>query len=103
MSSPPPETETHEVTLSRAEQWVAHHVLANRVDDALDADESPPAWAVSLVETIESDETNALTRQQLAELADELTHYLDREETPQQDAVHGSAVLERLEDALESP
>ncbi|MCW8173097.1 MULTISPECIES: hypothetical protein [Natrialba] len=99
MSSPPPETETHEVVLSREERWVVHHVVAIRVDDALDAEETPPAWAIDVFETIESDdEPETFTHRQIRRLADLLADYLDSEETPQQDLVHGSAVLERLED-----
>ncbi|MEY7851616.1 hypothetical protein AB7C87_20725 [Natrarchaeobius sp. A-rgal3] len=100
MSSPPPETETHEIALSREERWVVHHVMAMRVDDALDAEQTPPAWAIDVFETIESDdEPETFTRRQIRRLTGELADYLDSEKTPQQDLVHGSAVLERLEDA----
>ncbi|RQH00302.1 DUF7853 family protein [Natrarchaeobius oligotrophus] len=104
MSSPPPETETHEVTLSREEQWVVHHVLATLVDDALDDDETPPAWILEVFETIESeDEPETFTSRQVRRLSEELCEYLEEEETPQRDYVHGSAVLETLEDELGSP
>ncbi|MFC4543837.1 hypothetical protein ACFO5R_18075 [Halosolutus amylolyticus] len=101
MSSTPQETETHEVTLSREEQWVVHHVLSTRVDDALDDDESPPDWTLELVETIESG-AETLTGYQARRLHDALGEYVDQDETPQQDVVHGSAVLTRLEEFLEA-
>ncbi|RQG88787.1 hypothetical protein EA462_10290 [Natrarchaeobius halalkaliphilus] len=103
MSSPPPETETHEVTLSIEEQWVVHHVLADRVDEALDAEKTPPSWTMSAFETIESDDDpETFTGRQIRNLSGELATYVDRDETPERDLVHGSAVLERFEDALPS-
>ena len=104
MSSQPPETETHEVTLSRDEQWVVHAVLADCIDDAIDSDETPPAWTLELLETVESgDDTEVLTGLQTRRLADVMGDYLEREEIPDQDRVHGSDVADRLEDHLESP
>ncbi|RQG91064.1 DUF7853 family protein [Natrarchaeobius chitinivorans] len=101
MSSTPSEAETHEVALSREEQWVVHHVLAARVDDALDADETPPAWALAAFDAIESDENpETFTHRQVRRIANELSGYLDSETTPEQDLVHGSSVLERFEDRL---
>ncbi|WP_246998839.1 hypothetical protein [Halosolutus gelatinilyticus] len=100
MSSTPPETETHEVTLSREEQWVVHHVLSERVDAALDEDEAPPTWTLDLFETIEAGE-KTLTGAQARHLYDELTAYVNRDETPSEDVVHGSSVLSRLEELLE--
>ena len=104
MSSPPPETETHEVTLSRDEQWTVHAVLAGYIDDALDEDENPPAWALELLEAIEAgDGTEVLTGSQARRLADAMGEYLDRERVPDRDRVHGSNVVDRLEGHLESP
>lgn len=104
MSSQPPETETHEVTLSRDEQWVVHAVLAGYIDDAIDSDETPPAWAVELLDAVESaDETEVLTGVQTRRLAEAMGDYLEREEIPDRDRVHGSDVADRLEGHLESP
>ncbi|WP_339104663.1 hypothetical protein [Haloterrigena salinisoli] len=104
MSSQPPETETHEVTLSRDEQWVVHAVLVGYIDDSLDEDETPPAWALELLEAIEaSDGTEVFTGLQTRRLADVMDDYLGREEIPDQDYVHGSDVADRLEGHLESP
>ena len=101
MSSTPPETETYDVTLSREERWVVHHVLSNRVDDAIDDDESPPTWTIELFETIESGE-ETLTGYQARCLHDELSEYVDRTGTPPQDVEHGSRTVTRLEELLES-
>lgn len=103
MSSSPPETETYEVTLSRDEQWVVHHVLSNRLDEALEADERPAEWVLEVVETLETDDdTERLTGSQADHVYDELAAYVDREETPDRDVEHGSAVLERLEGVREA-
>ncbi|MDS0473410.1 hypothetical protein [Natrinema sp. 1APR25-10V2] len=103
MSSSPPETETYEVTLSRDEQWVVHHVLSNRLDDALDDEETPPEWVLEVLEAIETDdETERLTGHQADRVYDALAAYVDREETPDRDVGHGAAVLDRLEDVREA-
>lgn len=102
MSSPSSETETHEVTLSREEQWTVHHVLATRIDDAIDADEAPPEWALEAFEALESgDESGTFTGRQATELAAALSDYL-ADNAPEQDVAHGADVLDRLESALES-
>ena len=98
MSSSPPETETYEVTLSRDEQWVVHHVLSNRLDEAIDADEAPPEWVLEVFDTLETDgDTDRLTGYQADHIYTELSAYVDREETPDRDVDDGSAVLEQLE------
>ena len=102
MSSPPPETETREVTLSRDEQWVVHSVLANELDEALDDDEHPPSWVLDLLDAIEAgDGTELITGFQARKLLTAMTAYLDRTETPDRDAVHGSNVVDRLEERFE--
>ncbi|SEW22735.1 DUF7853 family protein [Natrinema salifodinae] len=102
MTSSPPKTETYEVTLSRDEQWVVHYVLANRLDEALDADEAPPEWTVEVLETVEADgDTERLTDRQADRLYDALATYVDREETPDRDVDPGATVLGRLEDVRE--
>jgi len=98
MSSSPPETETYEVTLTRDEQWVAHHDLSKRFNEALEIDEMPPEWTLELLETLEADgDTERLTGPQADRLYDELATYVDREETPDRDVSDGSTVLDRLE------
>lgn len=102
MSPPPQETETHEVTLSREERWVVHHLLADRIDEAADDSESPPEWALEAIETVEADGPDAFTDRQIRRLREELDAYLEDSETPQRDVEHGATVLERVESALAS-
>jgi len=101
MSSTPTEAETHEVTLSRDEQWVVHHVLATHIDEALDDEQSPPAWMLAVFETIETDDC-VVTDDQLRQLRDTLETYLDRSETPQRDHVHGSTALAHFDGVLDA-
>ncbi|PCR92459.1 DUF7853 family protein [Natrinema ejinorense] len=104
MSSSPPTTETYEVPLSRDEQWVVHHVLSTRLDEALDADERPPEWVLEVIEILETDgDTERFTGLQADRIYAELATYVDHEETPDRDVDHGSAVLERLEEIQETP
>lgn len=103
MSSSQPETETYEVTLSRDEQWVVHHVLSKRLDEALDADGTPPEWVLEGIETLEAgDGTERLTGPQADRIYTELAAYVDRAETPDRDVDNGSAVLELLEDVCDT-
>ncbi|AFO57946.1 MULTISPECIES: hypothetical protein [Natrinema] len=98
MSSSPPDTETYEVTLSRDERWVVHHVLATRLNEALDADEQPPEWVLEAIDTLETDgDTDRLTATQADRIYDTLAAYVDREETPARDVDHGMAALDQLE------
>lgn len=99
MSSSPPTTETYEVDLSRDEQWVVHDVVARRVDDAIDDDAAPPAWAIEVVETIESD-GRTFTREQVTNVHEVVSAYLDAPETPASDVAYGASVLERIEGAV---
>ncbi|WP_049922713.1 DUF7853 family protein [Halopiger djelfimassiliensis] len=102
MSSPPPETETYDVALSRNEAWVVHHVLSDRITAAIDDDETPPQWTLDLVAEIESSaDTETITGRQARRLSDALTEYVDRAGTPQEDIEHAMAVRKRLEDVLE--
>ncbi len=96
-----PQTETYEVTLSRDEQWVVHHVLSNRLDEALDGDETPPEWVLESLEAVEADAETQLTGSQADRLYTALTAYVDREDAPEGDVVHGSAVLDALEGLVE--
>ncbi|WP_440766045.1 DUF7853 family protein [Natronorubrum sp. DTA7] len=103
MTSPQPETETYEVTLSSDEQWVVHALLASEIDDAIDDNETPPAWALELFDALEAgDGTTVLSGYQARRLVDAMTAYVGGSDAPEQDVVHGSAVVERLEDRLES-
>lgn len=99
MSSSPPTTETYEVDLSRDEQWVVHDVVARRVDDAIDDEDIPPAWALEVVGTIESD-GKTFTREQVNRMYEIVTTYIETPETPASEVDTGESVLEQFEGAL---
>lgn len=99
MSSSPPTTETYEVDLSRDEQWVVHDVVARRVDDAIDDENTPPTWALEVVETIESD-GNTFTREQVNRTYEIVTSYIETSETPDSEVNTGESVLDQFEGSL---
>ncbi len=97
MSSPPQETETHDVELSREERWVVHDVLVTRADETLEDRDAPPAWLLESLERIEAgDET--FTAYQTSKLHDVLVAYTNAAETPQRDVPVAHAVVDRLAD-----
>ena len=97
----PQETETHDVTLSREERWIVHHVLTARADDVLDDGESPPEWMVDSFETLESG-SETFTRSQTRHLSDALQTYANEDETPGEDATLASSIADQFEAALEA-
>lgn len=99
MSSPPQEAETRDIDLTREERWVVHHVLSKRADDSIDEGEVPPAWVLSLFETIESGH-DTVTRAQGWKLHDLLQRYLSLGELPTCDRKHARAVTNRLDNCL---
>lgn len=104
MSSPSPETETHEIELGTDEQWIAHHAIVTRVDELIDEGDEPPTWAIDVFDALESaGETATLTGYQARRLRELLTDYLDRADAPDEDVEHGSNAIDRLESVLESP
>ena len=98
----PQETETHDVTLSREERWIAHHVLTTRADDVLDDGESPPEWILESFETLEEG-GETFTRTQTRRLSDALLVYASEDATPEEDAALAASIVDRLEAELELP
>lgn len=98
MSSPPQETETQDIELSREEQWVVHDVVTQCADKHLDtdADTEPPGWLLELFDTIEADE-HVLTVTQSRKLHELLTSYADADDTVAVDTEHANAIVDRLE------
>lgn len=101
MSTPPQQSETRVVDFTRAQRWVLHHVLTTRADDAIDARETPPRWLCDAFETVESgDET--FTLRQARKMHDAVTTYAAADETPERDVEHATAVVRRLDDAVDA-
>ncbi|NGM69872.1 hypothetical protein G6M89_12775 [Natronolimnobius sp. AArcel1] len=101
MSSPPPEAETYDIDLSRDEQWIVHHALVDHADALIDDGDTPPSWVLAALETVESDGENTFTSYQARQLSVILCDYVERSGTPADDAAHGSAVIDALDDRLE--
>ncbi|MCU4751673.1 hypothetical protein OB919_06715 [Halobacteria archaeon AArc-curdl1] len=96
MSTPPQETETHTLALSREQQWVVHHTLVATADEYLDDDEPVPPWLLTILERLEADEQTITDRQ-----ARNLKTLLDGREIPEVDAPETRAVCATLEGVLE--
>ncbi|WP_255170321.1 hypothetical protein [Natrononativus amylolyticus] len=101
MSIPPQETRTLEIDLSREQRWLVHYVLTARADDAIDDRSEPPTWLLEAFETIEAGE-RTLTVRQARQLLDAVTAYGRNPEAPADDVECASAVVDRLEAALDS-
>ncbi len=101
MSSQPQESETCTIDLSREQQWVVHHVLTTRADEAIDDSDTPPTWLLTLVETIESDE-KTLTYHQARKLHDALKRYATADGTPDRDVEPATTVTSKLNTTLEA-
>ena len=100
MSTPPQETDTYAVELTRPQQWVVHHVLTKRADEAIDACESPPRWLLETVDTVESGGTT-FTRRQARKLHDAVSSYAAADETPDRDREPANAVARRLANVVD--
>lgn len=95
MSTPPQEPDTQTIALDREERWVVHNALTDRVDDDLDAGETPSERLVSLLELIEEGE-ETLTEDQVKLLTEVLSTYAETDETPPDDRAPAGRVLDRL-------
>lgn len=93
-------TDVKRLELSPAEQWVLHHLMLDRVDRAREQYDSPPWWAVDVVEKLERGELSFSTFEAWR-LRQDLRRYI--EEAPDRDADEAESILATLETAFESP
>lgn len=100
MSSRPQKSETYDVDLSTEERWIVHYVLVTRADEALDDRDVPPDWLVDLFERVEAGRTT-ITDRQARNLSDELSSYVNGDETPSRDVGVAVGIIEQLESTLE--
>lgn len=98
MSTSASASTTDGLDLSRAEQWVLHHVMVEHVDRAYDEAETPPWWAVSVAGKLETEGDAGPTPGTGVALGDKLTtfeawrirhallEYADRADVPEPEA-----------------
>lgn len=99
--------------LSRAEQWVLHHVMVEHVDRAYETDDEPPWWAVSIAGKLETGGTAGPAPGTGVQLGDRVTtfeawrvrralvSYADRADVPESDADLAWCIVERLDAEFE--
>ena len=99
--------------LTRAEQWVVHHVMLNEIERRRENDEAPPWWAIDVIEKLEDrpvpDGTGApsgersFTCYEAWRLRRALAAYADRSETPDRDVTLAVDVIHQLEETFVEP
>jgi hypothetical protein len=100
--------------LSRAEQWVLHHVMVEHVDRAYDANDAPPWWAVSIAGKLETGGDAGPSPESGVQFGDRVTtfeawrirrallEYADRADVPEGDADLAWSIVERLDADFEA-
>lgn len=91
---PPPQHRRAAIEPSRAEQWVLHHVVLDRLELA-DFDDPPPIEGYRTFEKLEAG-TYTFTWRERCWLCAELGRYVEARHTPERDRSLARAVLDRL-------
>lgn len=90
------------VDLSPTEQWVLHHLMVDRLDEAREEYSTPPWWAVEVVEKLERGELSFSTFEAWR-LCRTLERYLEDGDRPERDADDAASLLAAFESRFESP
>ncbi|WP_248518256.1 DUF7853 family protein [Salinarchaeum laminariae] len=102
------------LNLSRAEQWVLHHVMVEHVDRAYETNDSPPWWAVSIAGKLETGGDagpspgtgvqfgDRVTTFEAWRIRQALVTYADRTDVPEGDADLAWRIVERLDGSFEA-
>jgi hypothetical protein len=115
MSTIQTETRVEGLGLSRSQAWVLHHVLADRIDGAHEADERPPWWAVEVIGKLEaqgecgptaSDQHSGaagLTCFEAWRVRQALLEYAETPTTPDSDAAAARWIVDHIDSNFEAP
>ncbi|WP_256296787.1 DUF7853 family protein [Haloarchaeobius salinus] len=90
--NPPKSTD---VTLSRGELWLVHHVMVERLTGH-DESEPQPWWALNIARKLEAGEPT-LTTFEAWRLRRDLLDYAARDGTPSSDVARARAIVDQLE------
>jgi|AntRauTorcE11898_2_1112593.scaffolds.fasta_scaffold33979_1 hypothetical protein len=113
MSTTATSTAPNGLDLTRAEQWVLHHVMVEHVDRAYETHDAPPWWAVSIAGKLETGGTAGPSPGTGVQLGDRVTtfeawrirqalvEYADRVDVPSEDTELAWRIVERLEAEFE--
>ncbi|GAA0673238.1 hypothetical protein ACFQDG_10145 [Natronoarchaeum mannanilyticum] len=97
--------------MSRAEQWVVHHVMLQQVEAHREDGESPPWWAINAIEKLEDrpvEESTAGTDRPFTcyeawRLRRALSEYAEQPETPEDDVAAAVGLVRRLDETFVEP
>jgi len=97
--------------MSRAEQWVVHHVMLQQVEAHREDGESPPWWAINAIEKLEDrpvDDGTAGTDRPFTcyeawRLRRALSKYAEQPETPEDDVAAAVGLVRRLDETFVEP
>lgn len=99
------------IELDLAEQWVVHHVMLQQIEAHQENGESPPWWAIDVLETLESDAAHAedalndrsFTCYEAWRVRRALSEYAESPDTPQKDVALAIDVIRRVEETFVEP
>jgi len=113
MSTTAKRRDASRLEMSRAEQWVVHHVMLQQVETYQEDGESPPWWATEVVEKLEDrsvvdEEATATTDQPFTcyeawRLRRALTDYAEQPTTPESDVTTAVTLAQRLDETFVEP
>lgn len=98
------------ISMSRTEQWVVHHVMLAEVEARYDDDESPPWWALAVLEKLEDrpvterdDGDRSFTCYEAWRVRRALREYAESPDTPTEDVTAAIDVARRLDESFVEP
>ena len=100
--SPPDQTPTNRLALSRAEAWVVHHVVLAHLLEEDAASDDQPWWALETAAKLEAGE-DRFTAFEAWRLRCALLDYAGSDGTPDADVALSIAVVDRIESEFDGP
>ncbi|MCL9812470.1 hypothetical protein [Natranaeroarchaeum aerophilus] len=106
-----PRRDRTRIDMSRAEQWVVHHVVIAEIEASYEARESPPWWVLSVLEKLEdrpvrerdADGGPTFSCYEAWRVRRALCEYAESPETPTADVTAAVGVARRLDAAFVEP
>lgn len=106
MTAPTPQSQSDEdrrrIDLTRAQQWVLHHVMVSRCEQARADRRTPRWWTVDVIEKLE-DDVFVFSPFEARRLWSDLAEYAGDPGTDPREAATARAVVEELEDTFGIP
>ena len=113
MSTTAKRRDTTRFEMSRGEQWVVHHVMLQEIEAHRENGESPPWWAIEVIEKLEDrpvvgGESTTSTERPFTcyeawRIRRALADYAERAETPEDDVTDAVRLVRRLDETFVEP